>query len=231
MNNLQVTMPCPNCNVTVRLQITMINRRVRCPRCRCEFLATPDDKAQVFPVSGEVETVETRSLEMLCAATKKKFTLTFERKNPAEKYRLARRHNERADKAGKDAATRDARETFNANDFDWTGFKCEWCGCDLFGCSENCCKTLFCGALAVEVDAGLYASCPSCGKTEHYIWDLPKVYGSSSETISPDSNRTAPYTRSCPQFPPSKQTDKELPPAKPREIPPSQTNRLSNGRP
>ena len=217
---LKLEMHCPGCGLPARLSIKSINRRVACPGCDVEFVATP----------GEDLKMDVRFLEWVCATTEKKFRLLYKRASPDEKYQLIKNSEARVQPATSETTRAPRGENFNVAEFERTDWSCPGCGSCGTLQSENCCHALFCDGLAVETAKGRYAACPRCGKSEYYTELMKEVPGTDNKNLPSPSMQLTPNTaaRTGRELPAATKIA-ALPPALPPQLPPPQRKQLSSG--
>jgi hypothetical protein len=117
-------------------------------------------------------TTESRIVPCRCARTGLPFSLRFERVSPAHRFQIARIDKEDGPgsqvKAGSGLfARKPAQKSYDAHEFDWTGFQCPLCGdwSGLVYCNE-CGETVCSGRVRPLPDGGRAFAChDGCGAT------------------------------------------------------------------
>lgn len=142
---------------------------------------------EAVPHRAAVSDLDLRQLEIHCAETVKPFSALF-LPNDANRYQwwrneygtgsLYRATYTQSEINGLSVDQEPEEEAFAAQEFDWTGFRCEWCHSPaMLQCN---CGLQFCRSHAESVAGGWLAQCPGCGVRQHFSPNVSKLLGMSA---------------------------------------------------
>jgi hypothetical protein len=135
-------------------------------------------------------TAESRIVPCRCARTGQPFSLRFERLSPAHRFQIARIDKDDSPgpvKTGSLFARKQAQKSYDAHEFDWTGFQCPYCGdrSGLVYCNE-CGETVCSGRVRPLPDGGRGFAChDGCGATGR-IEPAQHVHGGTGNSRATD---------------------------------------------
>lgn len=151
-----------------------------------------DFKAKVAALRKATGKAETRVIPFRCAVTGRRFVVTFERLDPADKFRIVRTEkdpsaaNEAANPLRRFlAAKATSAESFDAGEFDRSGWHCPWCGHDegAIHCGR-CGETVCGGRTKTHADGAETFHChEGCGNSGRTV-PTDRVHGSAGGRAS-----------------------------------------------
>jgi hypothetical protein len=115
---------------------------------------------------------ETRAIPCLCTVTGRPFVIVFERLSPAHRFQIARIEqddpaSEHGNNGGKLSGRRPPQKSYDAGEFDWTGYVCPHCAnrSGVVYCGE-CRETVCAGRVRPLADGSKSFAChDGCGAT------------------------------------------------------------------
>lgn len=167
---ISIEMPCVFCEITSRLKIDSINRRVRCTHCQGEFVASTKPVDVVRVIAG-------------CSVTKKLSRIILQREDGL--YRFAKSITA----SGEGNAVAHTVSCVDVAQFDFHRMVCD-CGNRLL---HHCdCGTVICTGGATETPEGSLNRCPSCHRDSVFnipvkevrIFDKPLLRGVRESTAN-----------------------------------------------
>lgn len=158
---------------------------------------------------GVTTNTEQRTVQFRCAETGKPFFVLFTRYGPSHKFQLvsvSKNPETPSSRCQQHASgTPDHRQkSFDASDFDWTGWFCPHCGHEETFCQCARCHEYVCGKRVRRLQDGTqtFACHDGCGETGVMTGNIESFKASQGHTSGPNQpvlDRFSPTTRTLPQ--------------------------------